>query len=107
MRLYSNVIMIAFMISLCGCECMLSNTLNYLQNCALFLIKIKRSKVWSVSLQQSGLKILPPILKSLSTGAKEAGTTRYCSANLVKHGYVVCSVSSIVKFWYHECCMKW
>ena len=68
---------------MCKCECMLSNILNYLQNCALFFIKIKHAKVWSVSLQRSGLKILPPMLKCLSTGA-EAGTTRYCSANFVK-----------------------
>ena len=89
MRLHSNVIMIAFMITLCGCECMLSNTLNYLQNCALFLIKIKHAEAWSVSPQRSGLKILPFMLKSLSTGAEEAGTIRYCSANLFKHGCVV------------------
>ena len=84
MQLHSNVIMTA----LCGCEWMLSNTLNYLQNCALILIKIKHSKARSVSLQWSGLKILPPMLNSLSTGAEEAGTIRYCTANLVKHGYV-------------------
>ena len=76
----------------------------YLQNCALFLIKIKHSKVSSVSLQRSGLKILPPILKSLSTGAEEAGTTRYCSANM---DILSVAVSSIVKCWYHEGCMEW
>ena len=64
---------------------MFSDTLSYLQNCALFLINIKHSKVWSVSVQRSNLKILPLMLKSLSTGAEEAGTTRLCSANLVKH----------------------
>ena len=37
------------------------------------------SNVWSLSLQRSGLKFLPPsyvaMLKSLSTGAEEAGTS--------------------------------
>ena len=78
----------AIMITLCGCQCMLS---KYLQNYVLlFLIKIKHSKVWSVSLRRAGLKILPPMLKSFSTGAEEARTTRYCSANVVKHEYVIC-----------------
>ena len=85
-------------------ERMLSNTLNYLKNCALFFIKMKCSKVWSVSLQQSGLKILPSMLKSLSTGTEEAGIVALAWSSM-DMSFV--SVFSIVKRWYHECCMEW
>ena len=99
--------MIAFMITLCGCEYMLSNTLNYLQNCALFVIKIKCSKVWSVSLKWSGLKIIPPMLKVSLLEQKKLELQDIVVLTWSSMDMLSVSVSSIVKRWYHECCMEW
>ena len=67
---------------------LIMNEFHYLNkfNYWLHLININISKVLSFSWHLSGLKILPAVLKSCSTGADEGGMPKYSGTILAMDG---------------------